>query len=92
MKQLFNALNEIFNLPRCKVERVLEANSGFIDPLTSSFEDNELNCLCLGVPAKPGIAKGLNEADAIGRKAVADFIDTLLVENLSFTTPLKATS
>ena len=39
------------------------------------------------VPAKPGIAKDLIEADDIGRKAVADFIDSLLVENLSFITP-----
>ena len=38
-----------------------------------------------GVPAKPGIAKYLIEADDIGRKAVADFIDSLVVENLSFT-------
>ena len=43
--------------------------------------------LSFGVPAKPGIAQGLIEADDIGRKAVADFIDSLLVENLSFTTP-----
>ena len=43
--------------------------------------------LSFGDPAKPGIYKDLIEADAIGRKAVADFIDSLLVENLSFTTP-----
>ena len=43
--------------------------------------------LSFGVPAKPGIAKELIEADDIGRKAVADFIDSHLVENLSFTTP-----
>ena len=43
--------------------------------------------LSYGVPAKPGIAKDLIEADDIGRKAVADFIDSLLFENLSFTTP-----
>ena len=43
--------------------------------------------LSFGVPAKPGIAMVLIEADGIGRKAVADFIDSLLVENLSFTTP-----
>ena len=47
--------------------------------------------LSFGVPAKPGIAKDLFEADDIGRKAVADFIDSLFVENLSFTTPLNAT-
>ena len=32
---------------------------------------------------KPGIAKDLIEADGIGRKAVADFIDTLLVKKKS---------
>ena len=46
--------------------------------------------LSFGVPVQPGIAKDL-EADDIARKAVADFIDSLLVENLSFTTPLNAT-
>ena len=48
-----------------------------------------MNCMffTFDVPAKPGIAKDLIEADNIGRKAVADFIDSLLVENLSFTTP-----
>ena len=43
--------------------------------------------LSFDVPAKPGIAKDLIEADAIGRKAVADFIVSLVVENLSFKTP-----
>ena len=43
--------------------------------------------LSFGVPAEPGIAKDFIEADDIGRKAVADFIDSILVENLSFTTP-----
>ena len=43
--------------------------------------------LSFGVPAKPGIAKDRIEDVDIGRKAVADFIDSLLVENLSFTTP-----
>ena len=56
---------------------------------TCSFKDNELYFLSFRVPAKPGIAKDLNEADAIGRKAAADFNDSLLVENLSFTTPLN---
>ena len=46
-----------------------------------------MSFLSFGVPAKPGIAKDLIEADDIGRKAVADFINPLLVENLSFTTP-----
>ena len=48
--------------------------------------------LSSGVPAKPGKTKDLIEADEIGRKAVGDFIDSLLVENLFFTTPLNVTS
>ena len=40
------------------------------------------------MPAKPGIAKDLIEADDIDRKAVADFIDSLLVKNL-FSQPHK---
>ena len=36
--------------------------------------------LSFGVPAKPGIAKDLIESDGIGRKAVADFIDSLLLK------------
>ena len=40
-----------------------------------------MNCtfLSFGVRAKPGIAKDLIEADAIGRNAVADVTDSLLV-------------
>ena len=79
--------NQIVNLLICKVERVLEAVFGFTNPFSSSFEDNEVYFLSFGAPAKPGIAKYLIEADGIGRKGVADFIDSLLVENLSFTTP-----
>ena len=78
--------NQIFNLLRCKVEQVLEAVSGFTNPFSSSFEDNEVCFLSLGFPAKPGIAKDFIEANDIGRKVVADFIDSLLVENMSFTT------
>ena len=74
------------------MERVLEAVSGFTNPFSSSFEDNEVYCLSFDVPAKPGIAKDLIEAVDTGRKAIADFIDSLLVENLSFTTPYNATS
>ena len=51
-----------------------------------------MNCtfLSFDVPAKPDIAKDLIEADDIGRKAVADFIDSLVVKkNLSFTSPIK---
>ena len=40
--------NEIFNLLRCQVERVLEAVSGFTNHFSSSFEDNELY-FCLSV-------------------------------------------
>ena len=73
-------------LLRCKIEGVLEAVSGF-NPFSSNFEDNELYFLSFCVLAKLGIAKALIEADYIGWKAVADFIDSLLVENLSLTTP-----
>ena len=73
---------------KCKVERVLEAMSGFTDPFSYIFfEDNELYFLSFGVPAKPGIAKDLIEANDIGRKDVADFIVSILAKNLSFTTP-----
>ena len=41
------------------------------------------------MPAKPGIAKDLIEADDIGRKAVADFIDSLLVKKFVFHIPNK---
>ena len=50
-----------------------------ISCFSSSFEGNELYLLSFGVPAKPGIAKDLIEADDIGRMSVADFIDSLLV-------------
>ena len=69
------------------VEWVLRTVSGFTNPFSSSFEDNEVYFLSFGFPAKPGIAKDLIGANGIGRKAVADFIYSLLVENLSFTTP-----
>ena len=47
-----------------------------------------MNCsLYFGVAAEPGIAKDLIEPDDIGREADADFIDLLLVENLTLTTP-----
>ena len=75
------------NLLRCKIEWVLGAVSGFTNPFSSSFEDNEMYFLSFRVPAKPGLAKDLIEADESGRNAVADFLDSLLVENLSFTIP-----
>ena len=55
---------------------------GFTNHYSSSFEDNELYFLSFCVPAKPGIAKDLIETDDIGRKAVADFIDSLLVKKI----------
>ena len=39
------------------------------------------------MPAKPGIAKELNEADDIGREAVADSIDSLLVKKICLSHP-----
>ena len=69
------------------IEQILEAVSGFTNPFSSSFEDNEVYFLSFGIPAKPGITNDLIEAGDIGRKAVADLIDSLLVENLSCTTP-----
>ena len=60
--------------------------------LRQSFHFHEMYFLSSGVPAKTGIAEDLSEADEIGRKAVGDFIDSLLVENMSFTTPLNTTS
>ena len=63
-------------------------NSRLHQYFKSSFEDNELYILSYGVLAKPGIAKDLIEADDIGRKAAADFIDSLLLKKYqSFTTP-----
>ena len=85
LEHLFNALNEKSDLLNCKVERVLEAVSGFTNNFRSSFEDNELHFLSFGVPAKPGISKDLIGVDNFGRNAIADFIDLLLIENLSFT-------
>ena len=43
--------------------------------------------LSFDVPAKPGIAKDLIEADDIGRKAVAEFIDSLLVKKICLSHP-----
>ena len=58
-------------------------------PFSSSFEDIELYFLSFGVPAKPGIAKDFIEANDIGRKAVADFIDSLLLKKSVFHIPHK---
>ena len=41
------------------------------------------------MPAKPGIAKDLIEANDIDRKAVADFIDSLLAKKSAFHNPIK---
>ena len=67
------------------VKRVLrEAISGFTNPFTNllsfinpfsfSVEDSELHYLPSIVPAKPGIAKDLLEAQDIGSKGMEDFI------------------
>ena len=39
------------------------------------------------MPAKRGIAKDLIEADDIGRKAVADLFDSLLVKKICLSHP-----
>ena len=71
----------------CKVERVLEMQF-LASPILLVLVLKTMNCsLYFGVAAKPGIAKDLIESDDIDRKAVADFIDLLLVENLTLTTP-----
>ena len=71
----------------CKVERVLERQF-LASPILLVLVLKTMHCiLYFGVAAKPGIAKDLIEPDDIGRKAVADIIDLLLVENLSLTTP-----
>ena len=41
------------------------------------------------MPAKPGIANDLIEADGIDRKAVADFFDSILVKKSGFQFPHK---
>ena len=63
--------------------------SGFTNAFSYSFEDNELYFLSFGVPTKPGIAKDIIEANDIGRKAVADFIDSLLAKKSVFHNPIK---
>ena len=71
----------------CKVERVLERQF-LSSQILLVLVLKTMNCsLYFGVVAKSGIAKDLIEPDDICRKAVADFIDSLLVENLSLTTP-----
>ena len=73
------------------MKHVLEAVSGFTNPFSSCVEDNELY-FSSDVPGKPGIAKDLLEAHDISKKAVEDFISSLLAENLSFTTSFNAAS
>ena len=84
MKQLFNALKS--NIQSAQMQS-RTSTRGFTNPFSYSVEYNEVYFWSFGVPAKSGIAKDLIEADDIGRKAVADFIDSLLVENLPCTTP-----
>ena len=57
-----------------RLQQLLEAVSILANTFSSSFKDNELYVLAFGVPAKPGIAKDLIEADEIGKNVVADFI------------------
>ena len=45
--------------------------------------------LSFGVPAKPDIAKDLIETDDNGKKAVADFTDSLFVEKICLSQPHK---
>ena len=55
LEQLFIALK--LNIQSAQMQsRVEEAVSGFFNPFSSSFEDNEVYFLSFGVPAKPGIA------------------------------------
>ena len=63
--------------------------SGFTNPFSYSFEDNELYFLSFDVPAKTGIAKDLIEANDICMEAVADFIDALLAKKSVFHNPIK---
>ena len=63
--------------------------SGFTNPFSYSFEDNELYFLSLSVPVKPGIAEDLIEVNDIGRKAFADFIDSLLAKKSVFHNPIE---
>ena len=63
--------------------------SDFTNPFSYSSEDKELFFLSFGVPARPGIAKDLIEANDIDRKAVADFIDSLLANKSVFHNPIK---
>ena len=60
----------------CRFQQLLEAVSGLTNYFSSSFKDKEMYVLSFGVPAKPGIAKDLNEADEIGKNVFADFIDS----------------
>ena len=57
---------------------VLEAGSGFINTFSSSVEDNELYYLSQSVPAMPGIAKEILEAQVISRKDMKDCTDSHL--------------
>ena len=92
VKQLFNALNQ--NTRSAQMQSRMSTRDSFLlhQSLQFYFEDNELYFLSSCVRAKPGIANDLTEADEIGRKAVVDFIDSLLVANLSFTSRFNATS
>ena len=50
---------------------------------------NELYFLSFNVPAKPGIAKDLIEANDTGKKCVEDFIDSFLDKKSVFHNTIK---
>ena len=89
LKQLFNALKWNIQSAQMQSRTSTRGIFRFTNPFSSSFEDNELYFLSFGVPAKPGIAKELIETDDIGRKAGADFIDSLLVKKICLSQPIK---
>ena len=71
---------------------VLEAEFGFTNPFNSSVEDNDCTfCLRVFLLSMPWV-RNLREAREIRKQALEDFIDSILVESLSFTTPLNVTS
>ena len=85
MKQLFNALKSNIQSAQMQSRTTTSGSFWLHNPFSSSFEDNAVYFLSFGVPARPGIAKVLIEANDIGRKAVADFIPILrIVCTISF--------
>ena len=89
MKQLFNALKSNIQSAQAQSRTSNYKRQLLASPIPLVLVSKAMKCtfLSFGVPTKSGIAKDLIEADDIGRKAVLDFIDSVLVENLSLTTP-----